>query len=85
MNQSIPVAFVAAFTVACADGTLPPRAADDPSNRNAAEAPTLLDALDAASPPPGPADVDGGGASMPPGHEHHHHPMPSPSSSGGTP
>jgi hypothetical protein len=83
MNHSTLLAFVAALAAACADGTLPPRTADDPANPNAVEAPILSDA---ASAPPGPAAADDGGTPNPVGNEHHHyHPTPSPSNSGGTP
>jgi hypothetical protein len=83
MNQSTLLAFVAVLAAACADGTLPPRTADDPANPSAVETPILSDA---ASTLPGAATADDGGTPSPAGHEHHHHhPTPSPSNSGGTP
>ncbi len=75
MNTSIPLTLVAAFAIACADGTLPPRTADDPSNPRAPETPLLADP---ASPPRAPVIAGAGGTRNP--HEHQHHAMPSPSS-----
>jgi hypothetical protein len=68
------------LAIACADGTLPPRAADDPSNPDASETPTELPS---ASPALGPAAAAEGGSPNPSGHEHHH-PTPLPSDPGRT-
>jgi hypothetical protein len=70
MNASIPLALALAFAFAfaCADGTLPPRTANDPSNATAPEAPSPLDA---ASATPGSAAPDKA-APEPPAHEHYH-------------
>jgi hypothetical protein len=82
MNISIPLAAVAAFVIACADGTLPPCAANDPSNPNG---PAGLSAGDPTSPSSKAADDGEGGAAHPPGHEHTHHPLPALSRSDGSP
>jgi hypothetical protein len=72
MNISIPLAAVAAFVIACSDGTLPPRAANDPSNPHGPEG-------------TGAADDGKGGAAPSSEHEHHHHPLPAPTSMDGSP
>jgi hypothetical protein len=78
---SIAVAIATAFTLACADGTLPARTATDPSNPNASEVPNPQEASDAA---PGPALTTEGGVSTPPAsHEHHHSPAPVAPNAGG--
>jgi hypothetical protein len=75
-----PLILVASLAVACADGTLAPRGANDPANPNALETPTDGDA---APPATLPGDAFDGGQGHPAGHVHHH--PASPSSSGGSP
>lgn len=53
---------------ACADGTLPPKSADDPSNAKAQETP-----FDPKKPLPAPPPTAAQDAGPPPAHEHHHH------------
>jgi hypothetical protein len=76
----IPLTIAAALVAACADGTLPPKGANDPANPNAPETPSDADA---APPAPPAGDALDGGQRHPAGHEHHH--PASPASSGGSP
>ena len=78
---SIPLAIATAFSLACADGTLPARTAVDPSNPNASEVPISQGVWDAA---PSPALTTEGGVSTPPAsHQRHHTPPPVAPNAGG--
>ncbi len=72
----VALTIVAALTVACVDGTLPPRSVDDPSNPNAPEAPTDGDAGSRLPVPVSTAERD---APTPPAHRHR--PLSAPASS----
>jgi hypothetical protein len=50
MNTVILLTIAAALVVACADGTLPSRGANDPANPKALETPTDRDAAPPAPP-----------------------------------
>jgi hypothetical protein len=80
------LAVAAAFTFACADGTLPPRSARDPSNPGAPETPGPDG--NARPPPPTATGDDGGSGPPAPAHhhpDHGHSAAAAPASSGGSP
>ena len=79
----IPLAIATAFALACADGTLPPRTANDPTNPDAPEVPIPPRATQAASTPALPQEI--GVPDPPASHEHHPPSPPAAASPGGAP